>query len=91
MSADIQEGTRIYYTGDMANVEGFGSVIARDPSGQVRILLDDGRDFWIYAQGIGHEYHGHCNPRFVTAEAVAEFRKIRMAAVHEAAARYRTA
>jgi len=70
-------GTKIYYTGDMANRSGMFEIIARGPGYFVLRELPggDGRVFkGVYAAQIGHEYHGHCDPRFVTEEAVQAFR-----------------
>ena len=68
-------GQRIYYTGDMANQDGHFVVAAIRAPGCVDLQelpgdLSHGRDIkGIYERHIGHEYHGHCNPRFVTEEA----------------------
>ena len=50
MIKTIQVGTEIYYTGDMANVEGFGEVISYHKKSKyiqesVDIKLEDGRVF----------------------------------------------
>ncbi len=53
-SSDINEliytpGTRIYYTGDMANSEDYGVIVSYTPPGKwsdnIKIRLDDGRIF----------------------------------------------
>ena len=45
----IEEGTRIYYTGDMANIPDFGIVKIINPCDwyglKIHIKLDDGREF----------------------------------------------
>lgn len=46
--ADLTINTEIYYTGDVANISGFGRVIRQRPadkwhSGSVDICLEDGR------------------------------------------------
>ena len=76
-------GTRIYYTGDMANHEGHFVVAAIRSPGcfDLRELpgdLSHGREFkGVYDVQIGHEYHGHANPRFVTEEARQAYRRAR--------------
>ncbi len=48
----MQEGVRIYYTGDMANQSGFGTIIERLPISprwgykQVKIAMEDGREWF---------------------------------------------
>ena len=71
----VEIGTRIYYTGDMANNEDYGTV-TDVTSGRfgthVVIRLDDGREF-THSIRIGEVYQGHCNPRFVTVAAVNKY------------------
>lgn len=52
MGSELQIGTRVYYTGDMANCEGYGNVVATyvAPKGSPEtfafdVLFDDGRTF----------------------------------------------
>jgi len=71
----IEIGTEIYYTGDMANQEGCGAVIAGPRNGEWLVGLDDGRAFWVSELGIGTTYNGTCNPRFVLASARRAFRE----------------
>tara|TARA_R110002020_G_scaffold288114_1_gene503587 strand:- start:575 stop:823 length:249 start_codon:yes stop_codon:yes gene_type:complete len=74
----MKKGTKIYYTGDMANIEGFGTVTRayEDKWGKwVDIKMDDGRDFAnTTAHTIGNVYKGHCNPRLVTKDAYDAYR-----------------
>jgi hypothetical protein len=59
----------------MANEEGWSTVTGQRP-GSVDLSLDDGRIFkGVHLCGIGHEYKGHCNPRFVTAEAYHSYKE----------------
>ncbi len=70
----ITSGTRIYYTGDMANNDGHGTITKIETSkwstGEAFITMDDGREFTTYVRGIGITYKGHCGTRFVTVAAV---------------------
>lgn len=68
----ITVGTKVYYTGDMANPEGWFTVVMIRQPGCYDLCENggDNREFLsIHAQQIGHEYFGHCNPRFVTEAA----------------------
>ena len=75
----MNKGTRIYYTGDMANREGFGTVTRayEDKWGKwVDLKMDDNRDFGSTSiNSIGTVYKGHCNPRFVTNDAYDAYRQ----------------
>lgn len=50
MKYELNQGTRIYYTGDMANIEDFGSIVKINPPsrfathGTIDMKLDDGRE-----------------------------------------------
>jgi hypothetical protein len=72
-------GTKVYYTGDMANSSGNFEVV--DFAGSyvtLREIDGEGRRFQgIHTHQIGDVYQGHCNPRFVTEEARQAFRKAR--------------
>jgi len=61
---DLPNGTKIYYTGDMANAEDFGVVIEQSTNkwgDQVDIRLDDGRIF----KGVSPLNFGGLGRRFV--------------------------
>lgn len=77
----LEAGSRVYYTGDMANVSGWFTVTGQRTadSYDLKECDGDGREF-LGVRHIGHEYHGHCNPRFVTESAVLEYRRMREAA-----------
>lgn len=76
-------GTKIYYTGDMANASGNFEVTAIETSrwGTNVTLKElaggEDRKFTIQAGQIGSVYQGHCNPRFVTEEARQAYRNRR--------------
>jgi hypothetical protein len=83
----IEVGSRIFYSGDMANAPGWFVV-----ESATDYVID--RSLWFYnlreqggervfpgisARHIGHVYAGHCNPRFVTEQAVTTWRGQRLA------------
>jgi hypothetical protein len=72
--AKVTVGTRIYYTGDMANPDDFGTVTQIIPGNKyspelVEVTLDDGRIRKPYASMIEDTYAGSHTTRFVTLEA----------------------
>lgn len=75
----LEKGVRIYYTGDMANEEGFGIITSQqqDKFGVfVNLKMDDGREFnQLTPANFSDEYLGHCGTRFVTEEAYKKFRQ----------------
>tara|TARA_Y100001937_G_scaffold127692_1_gene200717 strand:+ start:1741 stop:1992 length:252 start_codon:yes stop_codon:yes gene_type:complete len=74
----MKKGTKIYYTGDQANIGGFGIVTRsfEDKWGKWSdIKMDDGRDFSNTPTNIiSTRYHGTCGSRFVTKEAYDAYR-----------------
>jgi hypothetical protein len=83
-NSGLSVGTRIYYGGDMANPDGFGTITERkEPTkyggSQVHIAMDDGRTMWIAEMSFSPEYKGHGGTRFVTEEAYNTFREARIA------------
>jgi hypothetical protein len=69
---------RVYYTGDIANQPGWfkakGDI--NNPNATLKLNeeldptdQDEPRTFQLYRREIGDQYFGHCNPRFVTADA----------------------
>lgn len=90
-TVSVEIGTRIYYTGDQANRDGFGTVRAlqSDNYGRfVTIVMDDGRvKERISLSMIGGEYHGHCGTRFVLEGAYHEYRREAMKRWNAEAAR----
>jgi len=73
----LKKGTRIYYGGDMANDEGFGTITSQttDKFGTfVGIKMDDGREMNISIVCFSDEYLGHGGTRWVTKEAWEKFR-----------------
>lgn len=71
----LEVGTRIYYTGDMANNEGFGTITKKIPAGKynqacVETKLDDGRIQKMLPELLfSPKYSGNGSTRFVTEEA----------------------
>ena len=69
----LKEKTRIYYTGDMANDEGFGIIVKsyQDKWGSFyNILMDDGREMnRLHTIAFSETYKGHGGTRFVTEDA----------------------
>lgn len=75
--SDLMAGTRIYYSGDMANEEGYGTISRtwRDSGGDhVEIAFDDGRKTRIQPFQFSREYLGHGGTRFVTEAAYKKYR-----------------
>ena len=74
----LKEGVRIYYGGDMANLESFRTITKQhnDRWGQfVSIKLDDGRTInKLPVIMFSADYKGHGGTRFVTIEAYNTFR-----------------
>lgn len=73
-------GTRIYYTGDMANNEGFGTITNLDSDPQwgnsMTINMDDGRVMHRMPPVIfSPVYSGNGSTRFVTEEAYKAWRE----------------
>ena len=76
----LEVGTRIYYTGDMANNEGFGKVVKKIPEGQynqasVEIKMDDGREMKMLPELLfSPKYSGNGSTRFVTQQAYQDWK-----------------
>jgi hypothetical protein len=70
---------RIYYTGDMANQEGFGMIVERKES-DLRIKWDDAErsDSWVSEYCFSETYSGNGSTRFVTAKAYHVWRKTQL-------------
>lgn len=67
-------GTKIYYTGDMANQDGRFEVTGMH-NGHISLReLNGPRFFTVRIAQIGDVYAGHCNPRFVTELARQTYR-----------------
>ena len=71
---EIALGTRIYYTGDMANSAKWGTATGENAGG-VLVEYDNGASTVVFPQAIGKVYRGHCDPRFVTEAAYTTWRK----------------
>ena len=87
----LELGSKIYYTGDMANQDGFFEVFAfRNPNCYdiKECQGGDGRVFCgVYDSQIAREYSGHCGTRFVTLEAHDAYRNARIEEAKRAAMR----
>ena len=82
--AKLTIGTRVYYTGDIANDDGFGVVTEIMPATkygpEVAVMhLDDGRELSTYAMSIEAIYNGHCGTKFVTEAAYKVYREAKLA------------
>ncbi len=77
----VTAGMEIYYTGDMANVGGFGVIteVRTDRFGtQYHIdMTEDGddRDMWISSITLHETYSGNGSTRFVPKKAYIEYRR----------------
>lgn len=81
MAVTLEIGTRIYYGGDMANLEGFGEIVdakANAYCDDVRVRMDDGRDLWVPRVMFSEAYAGHGGTRFVTEAAYRAWRLRRL-------------
>lgn len=61
---------RVYYTGDVANRDGWFTVAPTPNAREVRLVEEpgersEGRVITVFPSHIGDVYAGHCNPRFV--------------------------
>ena len=75
----MKEGTRIYYTGDIANDDGTGTIteIKETKWGtDIIIKMDDSRDITVSPCNFSDEYKGNGSTRFVTLEAYNTYRKM---------------
>ena len=77
----LEVGTRIYYSGDIANSKGFGIITKKIAGGQynpasVEIKMDDGRVEKMIGEFLfSDKYSGNGSTRFVTEEAYNEYRQ----------------
>ena len=67
-------GTKVYYTGDMANHDGFFTVFAHRQGSSYDLLEIDGERTFLGVMHIADAYSGSCSDRFVTAEARDQYR-----------------
>jgi hypothetical protein len=83
---ELPIGTRIYYTGDMANIEHFGTITAHKSGrfgDQIEITPDadaERKPYWIPPEMFSVKYLGHGGTRFVTEAAYHAWRESQMAA-----------
>jgi len=79
----MQVGTKIYYRGDMANMEGTG-FISRVSDGSIEITMDDGRVFKKEpVKCIRTVDTGNGMTRFCTYEAYQDYRNKQLEAIRE--------
>lgn len=74
----FKRGLRVYYTGDMANDGGFGTVKNIDKTNYgnwIKIKFDDGRNISVNEYQFSKEFKGNGSTRFVTLSAYNEFRE----------------
>ena len=76
----LEVGTRIYYSGDIANSKGFGIITKKIAGGQynpasIEIKMDDGRVKKVGEFLFSDKYSGNGSTRFVTEEAYNEYRQ----------------
>ena len=77
----LKKGTRIYYGGDMANDEGFGTITSQQTDKY-------GREFRSLTPALfSEEYLGHGGTRWVTEKAFQEYRKKSFARFIESASK----
>jgi hypothetical protein len=72
---------RIYYTGDMANIDGWFVVSKPWDKWNFEIVEEKGgedRTMVICQSQVGEVYKGHCNPRFVTEAAYMSYKQARI-------------
>ncbi len=68
----LEIGSRVHYSGDMANASGWFTVTGKRVALRVTYNLreiDGDREFLGTHVDPDDAYHGHCAPRFVTGEA----------------------
>jgi hypothetical protein len=84
MNDNLPIGSKVYYTGDMANGSGWFTVASSGPFYTLKELPggEDRTLRGIYPTQIGSVYRGHCNPRFVTETAYRAFQDSRQPQAH---------
>ena len=86
MAKQITTGTRVYYRGDMANIDGLGTVTEYEQTrwgDQVTITMDDSRIIRIPAMMIKDKDTGNGMTRFCTMEAYEAYRAEKLAWMQE--------
>ena len=82
-------GTKIYYTGDMANYDGFFTVTGYWQDFAYNLKEIDGDRDFPAVQHIADQYSGNCSDRFVTAAARDQYREASIKEMERAAMRRR--
>ena len=67
-------GTIVYYTGDIANQDGFFTVISHRNGSSYDLQEIDGERSMLGVRFIADTYSGNCAERFVTADAREAYR-----------------
>ena len=65
---DMPIGTKVYYTGDVANQSAWAEVVGED-NGAVVLRMENGGTQTVFPQNIGKVYEGTASPRYVTEDA----------------------
>jgi hypothetical protein len=88
MNTKLEIGSKIYYTGDMANPSGWFTISAQRDNGtwDMQELPDGFPDapraiLGIFDHHIGREYSVHCGTRFVTESAYNTYRDASIASL----------
>lgn len=82
-------GTKVYYTGDMANHDGFFTVFAHRQGTSYDLQEIDGERVMLGVHHIADKYSGHCGDRFVTSAARDQYRDASIKEMERAAMRRR--
>jgi hypothetical protein len=80
-------GTKVYYTGDMANQDGHFAVIAHRGGISCDLREDNGERTFRGVMHIAEQYNGSCGDRFVTESTWAAHREARILEMQRAAQR----
>ncbi len=85
----LKVGDRIYYSGDMANSDGFGTVTRTHSNAtwgdSVDVAFDDGRESrGLHIVQFSPTYSGNGSTRFVTEAAYQDWRQARIAEMQQA-------
>lgn len=84
MNTKLSIGTGVFYTGDMANAEGMGSITAEPQPGWFTISMNDGREFRMVP---AISFNAAPGRRFWPAQERHDFRQAQLADMQR---RYRT-
>lgn len=73
--AQVKPGDDVFYTGDMAN-DSEWLIVEENVGGHFLVLANVDRThvFHLPPHMVGSVYRGHCDPRYVSGEAVRTYR-----------------